>query len=162
MKTIDTVDATSPRAVVGRHAIWLPELQVKIPFQFGGVVTKYQRDELAYDPSLTIPHEVAILRALAAAGMAPPVGAFVRVNTIISHHLGAWHADPLGAWGYEMADATKLPPGRFSIDAMRALPISGSPGAWGDPAPDTDCPLSAARRWSILMLISGAFTFVRP
>jgi hypothetical protein len=135
MRTIDVVDATHLfAAVVGRHAVWLPDLQVKIPFQWGGRVTKYQRAEPGYDPAETIPHELAILRELAARGMAPPIGDLVRVDTLISYHLGAWHADPCGAWGYEMADARRLPPGRFSIERMRALPIAGSPGAWGDVA----------------------------
>jgi hypothetical protein len=120
------------RGVAGRHAIWLPNLQLKIPFQFGGRVTKYQHAEPSYDPADTLPHELAILRALAAAGMAPPIGELVHVETLISEHRGAWHADPVGAWGYEMADADALPPGRFSLEAMRALPIAGSPGAWGD------------------------------
>ncbi len=132
MKTIDVIDATAPGAVVGRHAIWLPALQLKIPFAAGGQITKYQHAERGYDPAETIPHELAILRALAAEGMAPPVGDLVRIETLISEHPGAWHADPIGCWAYEMADATKLPPGRFSVDRMRALPIVGSLGAWGD------------------------------
>lgn len=132
MRKIDVIDATAPGAVVGRHAIWLPDLQLKVPFQWGGRITKYQHDEPGYDPADTLPHEIAILRALAAEGMAPPVGELVRINTVISEHPGAWHADPVGAWGYEMADATQLPPGRFSIARMRDMPISGSEGAWGD------------------------------
>jgi SAM-dependent methyltransferase len=134
MKTIDLVDATAPGAVVGRHAIWLPELEVKVPFQWGGLVTKYQHLEPGYDPAATLPHELAILRELAHEGMAPPIGELVRIDTLVSEHRGAWHADPCGAWGYEMADATALPPGRFSIERMRELPIAGSDGAWGDVA----------------------------
>lgn len=132
MKTIDVVDVTRAEAVVGRHAFWLPSMGIKIPFQFGGRITKYRHIEASYEPADTLPHELAILRALAAQGMAPPIGELVRIETLISEHRGAWHADPLGAWGYEMADATTLPPGRFSLERMRALPIAGSAGAWGD------------------------------
>lgn len=132
MRTIPVVDATQPGAVVGRHAIWLPELQIKIPFQHAGLVTKYQHAEPDYVPAESIPHELAILRALARLGMAPPIGEVVRVDTLISEHPGAWHADPIGAWGYEMADANTLAPGGFSVRAMRELPIFGSLGAWGD------------------------------
>jgi hypothetical protein len=131
MKTLSVVDATRG-AVVGRHAIWLPEQQIKIPFAWGGRLTKYGKAEPGYDPDETIPHELAILRALAAEGMAPPIGDLVRIDTLITEHAGAWWADPCGAWGYEMADATKLEPGRFSIDRMQRLPIVGSPGAWND------------------------------
>ncbi len=131
MKTIHVLDATFG-AVLGRHSIWMPTLGLKIPFQFGGKITKYGHAEPGYDPADTIPHEVAILRALAAEGMAPPIGNLVRIETLISEHPGAWHADPLGAFGYEMANATTLPPGRFSVERMRQLPISGSEGAWSD------------------------------
>ncbi|MEK7705628.1 MAG: hypothetical protein AAB426_11765, partial [Myxococcota bacterium] len=131
MRTIPLLDATAPGVTVGRHSIWTGE--VKVPFQFGGRVQKYQHTaEASYDPGDVIPHEVAILRALGAKEMAPPVGDLVFVETLISEHPGGWHADPMGAWGYEMADATKLPPGRFSIEAMRRLPITGSEGAWND------------------------------
>lgn len=132
MRRIDVIDATAHGAVAGRHAIWLPALQLKFPFAWGGRVTKYRHAEASYDPADTIPHELAILRALAAEGMAPAVGEVVRAETLISEHPGAWHADPVGAWGYEMADATKLPPGRFSVERMRELPIAGSDGTWGD------------------------------
>jgi hypothetical protein len=134
MKTIPVIDATAPGAVIGRHAIWLPEMQLKIPFQFSGQITKYQHTERGYRPADTIPHELAILRALAAERMAPPVDEVVFIETLISEHPGAWHADPLGAWAYRMADANLLPPGRFSIERMRQLPIAGSNGAWGDVA----------------------------
>jgi hypothetical protein len=132
MRTIPIIDATAPDVVAGRHALWCPREQIKVPFQFGGLVTKYRHAEAGYLPSETIPNELAIMRALAAERMAPPIGEIVRVETLISNHPGAWHADPLGAWGYEMGDATKLPPGRFSIERMKALPIEGSPGAWND------------------------------
>lgn len=132
MRRIDVIDATAPGAVVGRHAVWLPELQLKFPFHWAGAITKYQHEEPGYSSGDTLPHELAILRALAAEGMAPPIGQAVYAETLISEHPGAWHADPCGAWGYEMADATKLRRGCFSLEGMQALPIAGSPGAWGD------------------------------
>lgn len=134
MKAIPIIDATAPGVVVGRHAIWMPGLQLKIPFQWGGRICKYQHNEPDYDPAETIPHELAILRALALKRMAPPIGDVFYAETLVSNHPAAWHADPVGAWGYLMADATKLPPGRFDIDRMRLLPITGSAGAWGDVA----------------------------
>lgn len=160
MRRIDVIDSTAPSAVVGRHAIWLPELQVKVPFQWGGRVTKYQHDEPSYDPAETIPHEIAILRALSSEGMAPPIREIVRVETLISEHPGTFHADPVGAWGYEMADATKLPPGRFSLARMRDMPITGSPGAWGDvakPGNVVNGYLVDARRsaWDMLRWVGG-------
>lgn len=130
MRIFPVVDIANAR--VGRHALWFPSEQVKFPFQWGGRITKYAHAEAAYPVRETLPHELAILRALAAEGMAPPVRDIVYAETIISDHPGAWHADPCGAWGYEVADVERLPLGRFDIDRMRALPIAGSEGAWGD------------------------------
>lgn len=132
MRTMAVLDATQPGVVCGRHALWFPALQLKVPFAWAGRLTKYQCSEPGYDPADTLPHELAIMHALAAERMAPPVGDLVRVETLISNHVGGWHADPLGCWAYAMADATRLPPGRFSIERMRSLPIVGSDGAWGD------------------------------
>lgn len=132
MRTLEVVDITRAEAVIGRHAAWLPNLQIKIPFQWGGRVTKYRHADAVYETAETLPHELAIMRELAHEGMAPPIGELVRIDTLISEHPGAWHADPCGAWAYEMADASTLPPGRFSLERMRQLPIEGSPGAWGD------------------------------
>lgn len=66
--------------------------------------------------------------------MAPPIGDLVFFRQVVSDYPGAWHCDPCGAYGYEMADARALPPGVFSVEAMRDLPIAGSEGAWGDVA----------------------------
>lgn len=132
MKTIPILDATTPGVMAGRHALWFPALRLKVPFCYGGKLTKYKYDEAGSDPAETLPHELAIMRALAAEGMAPPIGGLIRVETLISEHPGAWHADPCGAWAYVMEDARTLPPGRFSLERMRKLPIAGSDGAWND------------------------------
>jgi hypothetical protein len=132
MKIIPLIDLTAPGVVMGRHAAWVPEFGLKVPFQWGGSITKYGKGEPSFPAADSLPHEVRILRALAERGMAPPVGDLVFIETLISRHPGGWHADPCGAWAYEMADATTLPEGRFSVEALRALGIEGSDGAWGD------------------------------
>lgn len=132
MRTIPLLDLTAPGVVMGRHAAWVPELGLKVPFQWGGRITKYGKAEPSFAPADSLPHEVRILRALGERGMAPPVGELVFIETLISRHPGGWHADPCGAWAYEMADATTLPEGSFSIEGMSALGIEGSEGAWGD------------------------------
>lgn len=135
MKLFDTLDLLSPPpdAILGNHGIWLPSLGIKVPFQWAASVTKRTKQEAGHSRN-TIADEIGILRALADLGMAPPVGGLVFFRDVISDYPGAWHCDPCGAYGYEIADATTLPPGRFDIEAMRALPIEGSPGAWGDVA----------------------------
>lgn len=167
MRTIEVIDATRAEVVAGRHALWLPNLQLKIPFAFGGRITKYRHDEDGYDPAETIPHELAVLRALGAQDMAPPVGNLVYIETLITEHTGAWHADPCGAWAYEMADATRLPPGRFRLDRMRAMPIVGSSGAWGDigkPGNIVNGYLVDVRRsaWDMLTWCGGALQPLPP
>ena len=134
MRIFDTLDLLNPPtgAVLGNHGIWLPSLGVKVPFQWGAQITKRTRLEDGY-PLFSILDEVAILTALAGRGLAPPVGDFVFFRDVISDYPGAWHCDPCGAFGYEIADANLLAPGSFKdMDAMRDLPIIGSAGAWGD------------------------------
>ena len=142
MIRLPLLNVLSPRLghlVVGRHAIWWPAWAVgrttglKFPFQFGGRVQKYQKPHEPTYPRETIGEEVAALLWLAEHHMASrPLGwAFAEV--CISAHLEAWWADPLGLLGYEMERAEALPPGRFSVDVMRASGMfSGSEGAWSD------------------------------
>jgi len=131
MRTFDELDLSHPGVVVGNHGVWIPGLGVKVPFQWGGKVTKFSRHE-AGGSRESIVDEMEILKALAAKKMAPPVGDLVFFRNVISHYFGAWHCDPCGAYGYEIADATTLPPGEFSLEEMKKLPILGSKGAWGD------------------------------
>lgn len=135
---LDVTDTTDGK-VVGKHSIWFPSSRIKVPFQFGGRVVKYQHP--AEDSYLreSIAEEYAFLQWLSSLSMAPPVGEWVYFKEVVSNHLaasGTW-VDPLGAYGFEMEDATTLPPGRFSSGALRSSGmVVGSPGAWGDIAKD--------------------------
>lgn len=137
MRIIDTLDLTNPPpgTVLANHAAWLPGLPggpVKLPWQHGGRICKRTRPGEASYSTESIVDEVQILRALAAENMAPPIGDLVYFRNVVSDFGGAWTCDPVGAYGYEMQDARTLPPGRFSVKAMRRLPIEASPGAWSD------------------------------
>lgn len=133
MNVYDTLDLTHPDTVVGRHGVWLPKMHIKVPFQWGGRLQKYQHLHEASYPMGLLGEEVAILRALACEGMAPPVGQWVYFKTVVSEHPGGWWADPCGAVGYQMENAHHLPPGKFSYDTFRNSGlVSGSPGAWND------------------------------
>jgi 2-polyprenyl-3-methyl-5-hydroxy-6-metoxy-1,4-benzoquinol methylase len=89
-------------------------------------------DEASY-PLDILWEDVQILRTLAALQAAPMVGDFVYYKTVVSEHPGAWWADPVGAYGYEMIDANTLPPGKFDFASVRQSGLlAGSPGAWND------------------------------
>lgn len=132
MKTFDTLDTTAGNVTLGNHSIWLPSWGIKVPFQWSGHLTKRSRHEGLWPREASVAEEVVIMRALAAAGLAPPIGGLVFYRNVISTYPGAWHCDPCGAFGYEVADANALPKRTFDIEAMRRLPIAGSAGAWGD------------------------------
>lgn len=132
MKIYDVLDLTAPDVVLGNHGCWLPRRGIKVPFQFGGEIRKRSRPAEPGYPLDSIVDEYNIMRALVADNMSPPVGDLIFFREVISTFPGAYHSDPCGAYGYEVADAGQLQPGRFSITAMRTLPIEGSEGAWGD------------------------------
>jgi len=133
MKVYDELNLLDPKVVVGQHGIWLPDQQIKVPFQWGGSIQKYQKiTEQRYDRTL-IGEEVALLRALHMMGWAPRIGDWVYFKTVISTHPGGWWADPCGAYGYEMADARQGPAGSYTFEAFRDSGlVTGTPGAWND------------------------------
>lgn len=134
MKRYPVLNVTSPEVVLGKHAVWIPTLQVKVPFQWGGRLQKYQHPHERSYPRNLLAEEVSLLRWLAGQKMAPPIGDWVFFETVISEHPGARWIDPCGALGYEMQDvSTFSDPGMFSLEAVRGSGlVSGSEGAWHD------------------------------
>lgn len=133
-KIIDELDVSGSNVVIGRHSIWLPQEQVKIPFQWGGRVQKYRHVHESSYSRESVAEEYTMMKWLASQKAAPPVGDLVFVKTLISQHLGAWWADPVGAYGYEIADVSTLTrPGAFDLARIKAKgKIRGSEGAWND------------------------------
>ena len=143
---LDLLDPLIPGTAVGKHSIWEPpsaahhrSVGIKVPFQFGGRVQKYKKPHEASYSLDTLAEEYALLRWLADRGWAPPIGNWVYFKTVISEHIGAWWADPCGAYGWEMADASKLSPGPVTPALVASLrqqrgeaSIEGSDGAWND------------------------------
>lgn len=134
MKVYEVLDLTKPDAVVGQHSVWLPTEGIKVPFQWGGRLQKYQKPHEQCYGLAQLGEEYALLKALQMLGWVPPIGDWVYFKTVISEHPGAWWADPCGAYGYEMADARTLPsPGTFTFEEFkRSGLVTGSPGAWND------------------------------
>jgi SAM-dependent methyltransferase len=139
MKTYDVLDLMSPDVIVGQHSVWIPGLQVKVPFQWGGRIQKYRHPHETAYPLDLLREEVGLLCWLSARKYSPPIGRWVYFKTVISEHPGGWWADPMGAYGYEMVDATALPEGKLHGDSVGSTiqlavgaSVSASPGAWND------------------------------
>lgn len=139
MKVYETLNLLAKDLTVGKHGIWWPGEAIKMPFQWGGLIQKYQHPQEACYPLALLAEEVACLQALAARQLAPPIGEWVYFKTLISEHPGAYWEDPCGGYGYRMGDANSLPPGRVQpgdvaaqIKAALGDSLQGSPGAWND------------------------------
>lgn len=139
MKTYDVLDLTASDIVIGKHSVWLPDLQIKVPFQWGGRIQKYRHPHETAYPLDLITEEVGLLNWLGSRKFSPAVGRWVYFKTVISEHPGGWWADPLGAYGYEMANAWALPKGGLQGDSVGqtiqlavGASVSASPGAWND------------------------------
>jgi SAM-dependent methyltransferase len=134
VKIFEVLDLSDPKIHVGRHSIWIPSKEIKVPFQWGGRVQKYQRPhEDSYSLS-SIAEEYSAMKYLANLEFAPSVGNWVYFKNVISEHIGGWWCDPLGAYGYEMKDANKIEqPGKFDPYEFWCDPeFEGSEGAWND------------------------------
>ena len=147
VNVLDVLDVTemSPKPT---HSVWRcgdgQPYGVKVPFQFGGKVQKYQKlDETAHALD-TLSEEAAFIDFLSARRMGPERRAWIYYKTVISEHLGdgARWADPCGAYGWEIANAAELAhPGEFTVEALKATDmIRASTGAWSD----------AAKPWNIV------------
>jgi hypothetical protein len=139
VKVYELLNLFAKDLTIGKHGIWWPSEALKIPFQWGGQIQKYRYPHEACYPLALLAEEVGCLQALAAHQMAPPIGDWAYFKTVVSEHPGAYWEDPCGAYGYRMADATSLPPGKVQpgdvaaqVKAVLGDSLQGSPGAWND------------------------------
>jgi hypothetical protein len=162
VKVYNSLDLHSSSVVLGNHAVWIPDAEIKVPFQWGGLIKKrtYEQPATAIRSLLD---EIHLLKYMASMNMAPPIGDIVYFKNLISDYPGAWHCDPCGAYGYEMIDARKLPPGKFDAQKLKDLGwIKGSEAAWGDLTAEQNIINGYAvdvRRtdWDMLTLAEGAW-----
>jgi glycosyltransferase involved in cell wall biosynthesis len=116
--------------VVSNHCWWLPHIGVKVPRQHNGVLSK---NVVPPEPGCSMSSmavEYTIMKRLSDMGAAPPVGRVVRFTR---------GGGGESVFGYEIADATTLPPGPvLNIDVAREflarLPMQCSRGALTDAA----------------------------
>lgn len=114
---------------VDRHCVWLEQDEIKVPYQYDGHITKHIEPLQEMYDLTSIAHEYTIFHEFAKTQLSPPVGKIVRFNIVI-HKNGK--IDRAGAYGFQMKNANKLPPGKFTIADVSNYPINGSAAALGD------------------------------
>lgn len=134
------IDGRAYRLVRGKHALYVPELGLKIVWSYNGRIESYVdwdkgRNAAAilghtfndgtrgFDPESleSVINEYLIFEELAAAQMAPPVRGLAFIRNMVSDFLyGSRHCDPRGCYGFFIDDAGRLgTPGRFDLEEFR-------------------------------------------
>ena len=125
-------------AKVGKHSIWIPELNMKFPFHYNGHFVEYkhwdrgQHAESIYkhkfgaldlsfsrESMFNIVEEYMLFDLLSKKDMSPKVNGFFYIRSLISNFFGGKYCDPKGAYGYYMEDAAKLKETEFDFHAFR-------------------------------------------
>jgi hypothetical protein len=185
------IDGITYGCIVGKHCIWIPELEIKIPWVFNGKIESilhWERgrnaeqlknqtfndntsgwDELTL---ISIQNEYNIFELLAEKDMSPKPYGYVYIKTITSDFLrGAKHTDPMGCIGFYIKNANKLPPGKYNSDRFIREYIQGgwitcSDGAIGDLRKDGNVIngyLIDIRRtiWDMMRLVSSVSGYTK-
>ena len=152
-----TLDGQSYNAVEGKHCIWIPELEIKIPWTYNGKIEARQgwmrgmnkeqllnqtfNDEVlgwSVNTILSIQYEYEMFSLFAAAKISPSVDGYVYIKNMISVYTKpVIHCDPMGAIGFYVKDANKLSQGEYDIREFKRKMIDTniihcSAGAFGD------------------------------
>jgi len=150
------LDGKKYDSVMGKHCVWIPEIQTKLVLSFHGGIDskgwmrgskKEQINKFTFndknsgwsDEALTsLVTEFTLLETLWVDQMAPKPMDYVFIKNVTSNifTIGV-HCDSQGWYGYEVMDASKLPAGKYSFDKFDQLYlksgiIQASQGALGD------------------------------
>lgn len=149
------IDGKGYEYTLGKHCIWIPAIETKLVLSFHGgidpngfhkdekrikVDPNFNREKRGWDISAlySVCNEVTILNKLSKIKMSPIVKDLVFVKNVISKlFTTAVHCDSQGWSGYEIQDASKLPPGdysfeKFKVNFLDTGEITASEGAIGD------------------------------
>jgi hypothetical protein len=146
------IDGISHKAKLGKHCIWVPDIETKFVLSLHGQVesTAWANGKNAKDiinhnfvpkdkvfQLDSIINEHHILAVLGQVNMMPPSGEYVFAKNFISSIFYPFYCDCYGIWGYKMKDALKLPRGCWDYDIfvekfIDTGIIEASPGALGD------------------------------
>lgn len=154
-KTI-ILDGEEFEYVMGKHCIWIPAIETKLILSFHGGIARdgwAKKPDFSFNTGLpgytaysrwesvslhSISTEMIILLKLAAQQMAPQVNDVVFVKNVNSKlFTSAYHCDSQGWYGYQVKNANKLKPGKYSFEKFKELfldtgKIIASEGAIGD------------------------------
>jgi len=148
------LDGISYKCTIGKHCVWIPDLEIKISWAFNGKIESYRDWEKGRNAKeimnqsfgngfwdeeslISIQNEYNIFGLLSKYKMSPPVDGYIYIKNIQSSFCRYRHNDPIGIIGYKIRDANKLPKGRWSFDEFLEKfidtgIISASLGAAGD------------------------------
>ena len=135
------LDWNTYKVVKGKHSLWIPKVEHKIPWTFNGKIEAFQdwqkgrnaeairsltfNDENpGFDQTTleSILNEYTIFQELAKVNMAPPIKEMFHIKNVISDFFpGTHYCDVRGVYGYVMADANTLEPGEWSFDRFIEL-----------------------------------------
>lgn len=151
------IDSIEYDVTQGKHCLWIPKLEIKIPWVFNGKIEArfhwergvhadelrrgvFNDDKQGWD-SVTIRSiemEYLLFDLISHEHMAPNVDGFVYIKNMISKYVkGEMHCDPIGAIGFYIDDANKLAPGDYTFNKFKweftdSYRIIASKGALGD------------------------------
>jgi len=154
------LDGQSLPATIGKHAVWIPpvkdgEMGMKVIWTINGSIESirdwdkgrnaekilagvFGGDGFAPTAMKSISNEYHLMKLFSEEGMAPPVGELFFIKNLLSTvPFGGLHNDPIGAYGYYLADARTIPPGKFDIKLFEERfldteKVTMSKGAVGD------------------------------
>ena len=118
----------------GKHSLWIPELEMKIPWSLNGKITSFRDWKKGKDvESITnytfgnikweveslqsIMNEYTIFKEFEKVKFSPPMNGIFHIKTCISDFYGKeMYEDRIGLYGYYMEDANKLPKGKYTFE----------------------------------------------
>ena len=132
-ENVAVIDKKGYKIVKGKHSIWIPDLEFKIPWTLNGKITSFKdwregkdQHEIKYghygtkvkgfedETLISIINEYTIFNELAKLNMGPKVSGLVYFKTAISDFFpGKSYEDKNGVYAYMIEDANRLRDGDF-------------------------------------------------
>lgn len=128
------IDRDVFHCVCGKHSVWIPDLRIKLIWSHFGRVEAFRdwdkgrnvdfilrglfnKEVKGWDRETlrSILSEYKLFKILAERKMSPPVGELIYIRKFVSDYpYGVELCDCVGRYGYEIQDANKIEPGKFT------------------------------------------------